>query len=90
MELLKMQPTIHLEGKTRAYPALRSKCIVGCIFNRRTHKNKMWKYALYNIMTLKVLSCPNLMMYPKQYIIKTKVNKCTLYALQKISYRLPC
>jgi hypothetical protein len=34
---LKMQPTIHLEGKTgylpRIYPALRSKCIVGCIFN---------------------------------------------------------
>jgi hypothetical protein len=34
---LKMQPTIHLEGKTgnlpRPYPALRSKCIVGCIFN---------------------------------------------------------
>jgi hypothetical protein len=34
---LKMQPTIHLEGKaaylSRRYPALRSKCIVGCIFN---------------------------------------------------------
>jgi hypothetical protein len=34
---LKMQPTIHLEGKagylTRPYPALPSKCIVGCIFN---------------------------------------------------------
>jgi hypothetical protein len=32
-----MQPTIHLEGKAgylpRLYPALRSKCIVGCIFN---------------------------------------------------------
>jgi hypothetical protein len=28
---LKMQPTIHLERK--AYPALRCKCIVGCIFN---------------------------------------------------------
>jgi hypothetical protein len=34
---LKMQPTIHLEraaGYGRGkYPALRSKCIVGCIFN---------------------------------------------------------
>jgi hypothetical protein len=34
---LKMQPTIHLEGKAgylpRPYPALPSKCIVGCIFN---------------------------------------------------------
>jgi hypothetical protein len=34
---LKMQPTIHWEGKTgyllRPYPVLRSKCIVGCIFN---------------------------------------------------------
>jgi hypothetical protein len=31
---LKMQPTIHLEGETGpAYPALRSKCIVGCILN---------------------------------------------------------
>jgi hypothetical protein len=34
---LKMQPTIHLEGKTGygrgKYPALSSKCIVGCIFN---------------------------------------------------------
>jgi hypothetical protein len=33
---LKMQPTIHLERKTgylpRSDPALRSKCIVGCIF----------------------------------------------------------
>jgi hypothetical protein len=32
-----MQPTIHLEGKAgylpRPYTALRSKCIVGCIFN---------------------------------------------------------
>jgi hypothetical protein len=32
-----MQPTIHLEGKAgylpRLYPALRSKCIVGCILN---------------------------------------------------------
>jgi hypothetical protein len=32
---LKMQPTIHLEPKAgylpRLYPALRSKCIVGCI-----------------------------------------------------------
>jgi hypothetical protein len=31
------QPTIHLKGKIgylpRPYPALRSKCIVGCIFN---------------------------------------------------------
>jgi hypothetical protein len=34
---LKMQPTIHWEGKAgylpRPYPALPSKCIVGCIFN---------------------------------------------------------
>jgi hypothetical protein len=34
---LKMQPTIHLEGKAgylpRPYPALRSKYIVVCIFN---------------------------------------------------------
>jgi hypothetical protein len=34
---LKMQPTIHLEGKAgylpRLNPVLRSKCIVGCIFN---------------------------------------------------------
>jgi hypothetical protein len=34
---LKMQPTIHLERKAgyfaRPYLALRSKCIVGCIFN---------------------------------------------------------
>jgi hypothetical protein len=34
---LKMQPTIHLQSKTRYLPppnpALRSKCIVGCIFN---------------------------------------------------------
>jgi hypothetical protein len=34
---LKMQPTIHLEGKAGylpcLHPALRSKCIVGCIFN---------------------------------------------------------
>jgi hypothetical protein len=34
---LKMQPTIHLERKAGygrgKYPALRSKCIVGCIFN---------------------------------------------------------
>jgi hypothetical protein len=34
---LKMQPTIHLEGKAvflpHPYPGLRSKCIVGCIFN---------------------------------------------------------
>jgi hypothetical protein len=34
---LKMQPTIHLEGKAGygrgKYPALPSKCIVGCIFN---------------------------------------------------------
>jgi hypothetical protein len=33
---LKMQPTIHLEGQAgyarSQYPALRSKCIVGCIF----------------------------------------------------------
>jgi hypothetical protein len=33
---LKMQPTIHLEGKAgylpHPYPGLRSKCIVGCIF----------------------------------------------------------
>jgi hypothetical protein len=33
----KKQPTIHLEGKAGylpcPYPALRSKCIVGCIFN---------------------------------------------------------
>jgi hypothetical protein len=32
-----MQPTIHLERKAgylpRPYPALRSECIVGCIFN---------------------------------------------------------
>jgi hypothetical protein len=32
-----MQPTIHCEGKaeylTASYPALRSKGIVGCIFN---------------------------------------------------------
>jgi hypothetical protein len=32
-----MQPTIHLEGEAvclpRPYPALRSKCIAGCIFN---------------------------------------------------------
>jgi hypothetical protein len=34
---LKMQPTIHLEGKAGSlphpYPALRFRCIVGCIFN---------------------------------------------------------
>jgi hypothetical protein len=34
---LKMQPTIHLERKAGyrrgKYPALPSKCIVGCIFN---------------------------------------------------------
>jgi hypothetical protein len=34
---LKMQPIIHLEGKTgylpRPYPVLPSKCIAGCIFN---------------------------------------------------------
>jgi hypothetical protein len=34
---LKMQPTIHLERKAGylpcPYPALRSECIVGCIFN---------------------------------------------------------
>jgi hypothetical protein len=34
---LKVQPAIHLERKTRygrgKYPALPSKCIVGCIFN---------------------------------------------------------
>jgi hypothetical protein len=34
---LKMQPTIQLGSKAgylpRPYPALRSKCIVGCIFN---------------------------------------------------------
>jgi hypothetical protein len=34
---LKMQPTIHLERKTGfgrgKYPAVHSKCIVGCIFN---------------------------------------------------------
>jgi hypothetical protein len=34
---LKMQPTIHLERKSGygrgKYPALPSKCIVGCIFN---------------------------------------------------------
>jgi hypothetical protein len=34
---LKMQPTIYLERKAGnghgKYPALRSKCIVGCIFN---------------------------------------------------------
>jgi hypothetical protein len=34
---LKMQPTIHLEGKAghlpRPNPVLRSKCIVGCVFN---------------------------------------------------------
>jgi hypothetical protein len=34
---LKMQPTIQLEGKAACLPlpyaALRSKCIVGCIFN---------------------------------------------------------
>jgi hypothetical protein len=34
---LKMQPTIHLERKAGygrgKYPALRSKCIVGCILN---------------------------------------------------------
>jgi hypothetical protein len=34
---LKMQPTIHLERKAGSgrgkYPALPSKCIVGCIFN---------------------------------------------------------
>jgi hypothetical protein len=34
---LKMQPTIHLEGKAGygrgKYPALPSQCIVGCIFN---------------------------------------------------------
>jgi hypothetical protein len=34
---LKMQPTIHLEGKAgylpRPHHSLRSKCIVGCIFN---------------------------------------------------------
>jgi hypothetical protein len=34
---LKMQPTIHWEGKAGYLPrpnsALRSKCIVGCIFN---------------------------------------------------------
>jgi hypothetical protein len=34
---LKMQPRIHLERKvghlTRPYSDLRSKCIVGCIFN---------------------------------------------------------
>jgi hypothetical protein len=34
---LKMQPTIHLERKVGyrrgKYPALPSKCIVGCIFN---------------------------------------------------------
>jgi hypothetical protein len=34
---LKMQPTIHLGSKSgyllRPNPALRSKCIVGCIFN---------------------------------------------------------
>jgi hypothetical protein len=34
---LKMQPTIHLQSKAgylpRPYAALRSKCIVGCIFN---------------------------------------------------------
>jgi hypothetical protein len=34
---LKMQPTIHLERKAEygsgKYPALPSKCIVGCIFN---------------------------------------------------------
>jgi hypothetical protein len=38
---LKMQPTIHLEGKTgylpRSYRALRSKCIVGCSFNSVAH-----------------------------------------------------
>jgi hypothetical protein len=37
MTELKMQPTIHLERKAgcfpRPYPAGRSKCIVGCIFN---------------------------------------------------------
>jgi hypothetical protein len=34
---LKMQPTIHLENKAghlpRPNPVLRSKCIVGCVFN---------------------------------------------------------
>jgi hypothetical protein len=34
---VKMQPTIHLEGEAGylpcLYPALRSKCIVGCVFN---------------------------------------------------------
>jgi hypothetical protein len=38
---LKMQPTIHLVRKARyghgINPALRTKCIVGCIFNSAGH-----------------------------------------------------
>jgi hypothetical protein len=46
-----MQPTIHWERKAgflpRPHPGLRSKCIVGCIFNS-IGRISLVKYPVYN------------------------------------------
>jgi hypothetical protein len=73
---LKMQPTIHLEGEagylSRPYPALRSKCIVGCPFTSVGPIITRKSPCITSSKTLQTLLLINL---PWQTMIRGKVHE---------------
>jgi hypothetical protein len=88
---LKMQPTIHLEGEagylSRPYPALRSKCIVGCPFTSVGPIITRKSPCITSSKTLQTLLLINL---PWQTMIRGKVQlKHRTSTLAFISRRTP-